>query len=105
MARVFRLRNTSKASIKLDEDQVTITGDKDHFMLANGQGIVIQGPVSFVSGSHQRRTGGLFVGINDFSEMIPQTIFTPVPSKIPMPPIFAVQNIVKDLAFFMALMV
>jgi len=40
-----------------------------------------------------------------FLEMIPQTIITPIPSKIPFPPMFAIPDITTTLAFFMALMV
>lgn len=103
--RVIRTAKTSPASIMVDDNAVHIIGDIRHFITVDERGITIKGPVSFVSDSAGRRTGGLFVGINDFCEMIPQTIVTPVPSKVPFPPIFAVGNIAKDLAFFMALLV
>lgn len=104
-SRVFRTSPTAKASVLLQENATSIIGDSRHFITVDERGITLKGPVSFVSDSLGRRTAGLFVGINDFMEMIPQTLFTPIPSKIPFPPVFAILNIATDLAFFMALMV
>lgn len=103
-ARVFRVNKDSKSSIHLEDNSVSIVGTDKNFVLCNEMGTVIKGPVSMISGSQQRRTGGLFIGLNDFFEMIPQSIFTPIPSKVPAPPIFAIQGIARDLAFFMSLM-
>lgn len=103
--RVFRTSNTSKAALVLQDDQVRIVGSDKHFIVADEKGISIKGPVSFISDSMSRRTLGVFVGINDFLEQIPQTIVTPIPSKIPFPPVFITKSIVRDLAFFMALLV
>jgi len=103
--RVFRTSNSSKASIFLEDDSVSIVGDSRHFIVCDERGVTIKGPVSFISDSMGRRTAGLFVGLNDFLEIIPQTVFTPIPSKIPFPPVFMVQNIARDLAFFAATLV
>lgn len=103
--RVFRASKEGKASLKIEEDAISIIGDSRHFITCDSRGVTIRGPVSFVSDSLGRRTGGLFVGINDFLEMIPQTIITPIPSKIPFPPVFGLVNISKDVAFFTALLV
>lgn len=103
--RVFRASKTGKASIELSENSAALIGDKRHFVICDDKGVTIKGPVSFVSDSLGRRTGGLFVGINDFFEMIPQTIITPVPSKIPFPPLALIPSIGKDIAFFLSLLV
>lgn len=104
-ARVIRTSDKSKASIYLEDNAVSIIGDSRHFVVCDDKGVTIKGPVSFVSDSIGRRTAGLFVGINDFLEMIPQTLITPIPSKIPFPPVFAMVNIAQDLAFFTSLLV
>jgi hypothetical protein len=104
-ARVIRTSKTQKAGIFLQDNAVSIVGDSRHFIVVDERGITIKGPVSFISDSMGRRTAGLFTGINDFLEMIPQSIVTPIPSKIPYPPVFAVADIVRDLAFFSALLV
>lgn len=104
-AKIFRTSSKSKASIYIEDDAVSMIGDSRHLVVADSRGITVKGPVSFISDSMGRRTAGLFVGINDFLEMIPQTLFTPIPSKIPFPPIFMMTNLAKDLAFFTALLV
>lgn len=104
-ARVIRTSDTAKSSVYLEDNAVSIIGDSRHFIVVDERGITIKGPVSFISDSLGRRTAGLFTGINDFLEMIPQTIITPIPSKIPVPPAFAIVDIARDLAFFMSLLV
>lgn len=104
-SRVIRTSNNSKAGIFIEDDSVSIVGDSKSFIVCDDRGVTIKGPVSFVSDSMGRRTAGIFVGINDFLEMIPQTVFTPIPSKVPFPPVFMMKNIATDLAFFTALLV
>ncbi len=103
--RVFRTSSTSKASILLDDNAVSLIGNKNNVIIADERGITIKGPVSFVSDSSERRSGGLFVGLGNFMDMIPSTLVTPLPRVIPMPPAFAVVNIAKDLAFFSSLLI
>jgi len=103
--RVFRVSSSSKAAIVIEDEQVRMIGNKDHFIVCDGKGISMKGPVSFISDSMSRRTLGVFAGINDFLEQIPQTIITPIPSKIPFPPVFILKNVVQDIAFFLALLV
>jgi hypothetical protein len=104
-SRVFRTSNKSQASIYLEDNAVSIIGDSRNFIVCDDRGVTIKGPVSFVSDAMGRRQAGLFVGISDFLETIPQTLITPFPSRIPFPPVFAVANIVKDVAFFMSLLI
>lgn len=104
-ARIFRTSDKSKASIYLEDNAVSIIGDSRNFIVCDDRGITIKGPVSFISDSLNRRTAGLFTGISDFLELIPQTIITPIPSRIVNPPLFAVNNILQDTIFFMSLLV
>lgn len=104
-ARVFRVSKQASASLFLEENSASLVGDSRHFITVDDRGVTIRGPVSFISDSLGRRTAGLFTGINDFLEMIPQTLITPIPSKIPNPPIFALTNITRDLAFFLSLLI
>jgi hypothetical protein len=102
---VFRLNKESIAGILIEKNAVSIVGDSRHLIVCDEKGTTIKGPVSIVADAMGIRTGGLFVGVNDFTDMIPSTIVTPVPKKIPFPPIFAVANLAQDVAFFMALLV
>lgn len=103
--RVWKASRKSIAGIELTEDSAAIFGDKNHFMLANPKGLFMKGPISFIAGGEEIRTGGLFVHGNDFIRMIPSTIITPFPAVLPIPPAFEIPNIKKDIAFFIGLMV
>jgi hypothetical protein len=103
--RVFRVSKTSKSSILLEDDKVSVIGDSRHFIVVDSKGITLKGPLSIVADSMGIRRGGLFVGLNDFLEMIPSTIVTPIPQRIPFPPVFAVADMVRDVAFFTAMLV
>ena len=104
-ARVIRTSNKSKASIWVQDNSVAIMGNDKNFMVCDERGITFKGPVSFVTDATGRRNGALFVGVNDFLEIIPQTMVTPFPSKMPFPPVQMVGSIVKDVAFFASLLV
>jgi hypothetical protein len=103
--RVFRSSKTSKAAVMLDENSVSIIGDKRNFIVADDRGITIKGPISLVADSMNIRRGGLFVGMNDFLKMIPSTMVTPIPSQIPFPPVNGLTSLARDVAFFMALLI
>ena len=104
-SRVIRTSNKSKASLYLTDTSATLAGDENHFVTADDTGIYLKGPISIVTDGAGVRTGGLFVGINEFLNMIPSTIVSPIPQKVPFPPVFAVQNLVQDLSFFLSLLV
>lgn len=104
-AKVFRVSKSAVASIWLQEDSAALVGDDRHYVMADQQGITLKGPISLVADSMGIRKGGLWVGLNDFVEMIPSTIMTPIPSRIPWPPIFGLINLGKDVAFFTSMLV
>jgi hypothetical protein len=104
-ARAWKATREAQAGVFIDEKRSLLVGDSQHFVAADRNGVTIKGPVSMVTGSEEIRTGGLFVGMNDFQQMIPSTIVTPKPMKLPIPPISGIANIVQDVAFFAALLV
>lgn len=85
--RIFRVSKDSSAALMLDENNIVIAATQKNFVGINPNGVAIKGPVSFIADTISRRHAGLFVGIFDMLEMIPQTIITPFPSRVPMPPI------------------
>jgi len=103
--KIFRVSSSAPASLWLQEESATLVGDDRHYVMANDQGVTIKGPISLVTDSMGIRKGGLFVGLNDFIEMIPSTMVTPIPSRIPFPPIFAMVGLAATVAFFTALLV
>jgi hypothetical protein len=104
-SRVIRTSNKSKASLFLTDSSAALVGDSRHFVVADERGVTIKGPISLVTDASGIRTGGLFVGLNDFLYMIPSTIVTPIPAKVPYPPITVAVNMTQDLAFFKAMLV
>ena len=103
--RVFRASADAQAAIIVDNNNVLIAGDQKHFIGINSNGVAIKGPVSFITDTMSRRHAGLFVGIFDLLEMIPQTIVTPFPSRVPMPPINMVSGIASSVGFMSSALV
>jgi len=100
--RVFKASRDSKAGLKLTEGSAILAGDDRHLIGVDNRGITLKGPISIVADAMNIRRGGLFVGLNDFLNCIPSTMFTPIPQNIPMPPISGLVNIGKDVAYFVA---
>jgi hypothetical protein len=103
--RAWKATRTAEAGVFINQDKAIVAGDSKHFMVADKNGLTFKGPTNMVSMSTEQRTGGLFLGLGEFSEMIPSTIVTPLPSKIPVPPITAIINVIGDVAFFAAILV
>ena len=104
-SRVFRTTKTSKAGLFLEGSAASLVGDKRHFVTADDRGITIRGPISMVATSESIRKGGLFIGLNDYLEQLPSTIISPLPRNTPFPPYYMMANVVKDIAFFIALLI
>lgn len=103
--RAWKVSRGATAGMFINEERAVVAGDSKHFLVADANGITIKGPVNMINMSNEIRTGGLFIGTGEFSEMIPSTIVTPLPTKIPAPPITAIVNILGDVAFFAATLV
>lgn len=104
-ARGWKAARDAQAGVFIDKNRSILAGNSQNFVVADQNGITIKGPVSFVSMSNEVRFGGLFVGQQDFNQMIPSTIVTPQVMRQPVPPINGIVNIVEDVAFFAALLV
>ena len=104
-ARVIRTSQGSPASILVQDNSVSIIGDSRHLIVADERGITIKGPISIVADAMGRRSGGLFVEMNDFLQCVPQTIVTPYPSKMPFPPVSGLVGMAKDVSFFLSLLI
>jgi hypothetical protein len=103
--RVYKSSQSAKAGIELTEETVAVAGDSRHFIVVDGRGTTIKGPISLITDAMGTRRGGLFVGLNDFMHMIPSTLVTPIPAQVPIPPIQGLVGIAKDVAFFLAMLV
>ncbi len=102
--KVWKVSRTSAASVMASETAITIAGSDEVALVVDNRGITLAGPISIVADARSIRKGGLFVGLDDFAQMIPSTIVTPLPNQIPLPPINGLVNLSKDIAFFMSLL-
>jgi hypothetical protein len=104
-ARAWKATRDSLAGVFIDDQKAILAGSNKNFVVADSKGITIKGPLSLASMSNEQRSGGLFIGQGDFRDMIPATIVTINPRKLPIPPITGIINVVADIAFFAAFLV
>lgn len=102
--RAWKATRDSLSGVFINKDKALLVGDPQHFVAVDSNGITFKGPTSNISMSTERREAGLFLGLGEFTEMIPSTIVTPIPSKIPVPPVTAIANVLQDVAFFAAVL-
>lgn len=102
--RAWKATRDAEAGLFISKDRALLAGDSKHFVAVDRNGVTTKGPTSDVSLSTERREGGLFLGLGEFMEMIPSTIVSPIPNKIPVPPIVGIVNVLADVAFFAAVL-
>jgi len=102
--RILRASKDATASLDLSNSFAKLVGNEHNFVAVGPDGIYLKGNISIITDGLGTRKGGLFVGTPDLLRMIPSTIVTPIPPHLPIPPVTLVGSIVKDLAFFLALL-
>lgn len=103
--RIWRATPDSDAKVVVSETGAYLIGNNSTYVCADETGIAINGNVSFNTSSDQIRYSGLFVGMSDFTKMIPSTIVTLIPSQIPFPPLAFATAILIDLPVFLAALI
>jgi hypothetical protein len=104
--KIWKATKEGIAGFMVTERAAYMVGSETGFIVANQIGVGIAGKsISFMTTSENIRQGGIFIQMNDFIRMIPQTLMTPVPSQVPFPPLGMVTSVVKDLPFFLALLI
>lgn len=103
--KIWTATNTSSAGVMVTPKASFLVGTPSNFVVAGDGGIGLMGKsISMGTLGENIRQGGLFIKMNDFVRMIPQTMVTPIPSQIPFPPIGMITSILSDLPFFIAMM-
>lgn len=102
--KIWKVRQESPSQFAVAEERVFMVGDKKHFITTGPGGNVIYGPTSIVAGAESIRTGGAFVSLPDGIQSIPSSQVTPLPGKIPIPPIHVAFDLAVDVAYFAALL-
>ena len=103
----WKATRDTKAGFMVTPVAAVMAGSKVNTVIADDTGVYVGGggPVSINTTSENVRTGGLFVGMNDFIRMIPSTMMTPFPPQIPFPPVTLPLAAASGLAFFLAMLV
>lgn len=102
--KIWKLSTDSTSQYAVGEDFATMVGDKKNFIKTSSGGNVIYGPTSIVAGAESIRTGGVFVELPDPVQGIPSTEVTPLPGKIPLPPLHVAFDLAVDVAYFAMLL-
>jgi len=103
--KIWKSTMESEAGMMVTPDTAYMIGNKNNFIAASNTGVAINANgISLNCMSENQRTGGLFIKMNDFIKMIPNTIVTPYPPQIPFPPIALPLEMLKGLPFFTAML-
>jgi hypothetical protein len=92
----------SETSIRMDSDAVFIKANTKTFIAVDQNGITLRGNMSNASMGPGQRTGGFWIQMPEFSNMIPKTLVTPIPQMIPMPPIKPILGIIQGVTIGMS---
>lgn len=103
--KVWRVSPTSTAGVEITEGAVVVAGSRTNFISAHSAGITMMGKsINFGVPSENQRHGGMFIKMNDFLQMVPTTIVTPVPNQIPFPPFGLASSMLSNMPFFVAML-
>lgn len=100
--KVWRVSPDAEAHMRIEEDSVYLAGSTSSFLAVDGGGVTIRGNMSIANMGPGRRVGGFFVNQLEFADMIPKTIVTPIPAKLPFPPLGFLSTIIQGVTFGMA---
>jgi len=102
--KIWRATKNAEAGFQCTPNSVALVGNKKNAVAADENGVYISmgGSVSFGTTSENIRMGGLFVQMNDWIRMIPQTMMTPFPNCIPFPPVALFASTAKNLVVMIA---
>lgn len=104
--KIWKSTMESDAGMMVTPDTAYVIGNKNNFVGVSNTGVAVNANgFSLNCLSENQRTGGMFIKMNDFMRMIPQTIVTPIPSQIPFPPIALPLEMLKGLPFFLAMLI
>jgi len=103
--KIWKSSPGAPASVMITPDTAYLIGNDKNFVAASPVGVTLTGNITLNCLSEQRRMGGLFIAMNDWIRMIPQTIATPIPSQIPFPPLALPLAMLAGLPFFLATLV
>jgi hypothetical protein len=99
--RIWTIPN-GNAYIKMTKEMAVVAASSSNYLAVDRNGITLRGNTSMASMGPGQRTGGFFVKMPEFAGMIPKTIVTPIPSRIPFPPLGMIKGIIQGVTMGMA---
>ena len=102
MPRVIKDGVDGGAGLAMGSNVARLHGKKDNFVQVDEQGVSISGPMSFVAGLGQIRTGALWTFNNEMMLTIPSTIGTPIPTLMINPPVKQLKNLIAGASLMIA---
>jgi hypothetical protein len=102
--KVIKSSPSSDAGIVVAENLVRITAKESNGITVDEKGVIVQGPVSFVSGSDSIRVGALWTFNSTMPLSLPSTLATPSPVFNIDPPTKAIAGLVEDASIMIALL-
>jgi len=102
--KIWRASRDAEAGFMVTPEAAFMIGSKSAFIAASKEGLHLSGPISLITTGEQTRQAGLFIKMNDFVQMIPSTIVTPLPSILPFPPVALGISIATMMPFFLGLL-
>jgi len=103
--KIWTATKDSQAGFMVAEEKAYMVANRNNFVATSKNGTIITGKSIVLNVTSENiRNGGLFVKMNDFVQMIPTTLVTPMPGQIPFPPLAFITTIMKDMGFMTALM-
>ena len=101
--KVWRASRNAGAGIVARENSIQIIGSNKSAIEVNQTGIgLIAKSVSFGMSSANIRTGGMFNMGNEFTSMIPSSMVTLIPQRLPFPPLGFIMGLIPVLPVFLA---
>ena len=104
MPRVIKDGVEAAAGIAMGSNVARMHGKKDNYIQTDEQGVTISGPMSFVAGLGQIRTGALWTFNNELILAIPSTLATPSPTVIFNPPVKQLKNLIEGASIMISLL-
>jgi len=102
--KTFKSDATSAAGVTVSKNNCRMHGNDENYVMAAENGITINGPVSFVSGTDQIRFGGLWVMNNTVQLSLPSTMATPSPVMMISPAVGQYASLMAEAGVMIALM-
>lgn len=104
--KIWKATKDSNAGVMVTPKSAYLIGSRNNFVAVGDTGVAIVGKsIALNVTTENVRNGGLWTNMNDFVRMVPQTLTTPMPTQIPFPPLGMVTSVIKDLPFFLAMVV